>query len=56
MFVENEDKKYLGLSATPILQWDFENTNAGENYELKKRVNMANVLYYGNVSFFYSFI
>lgn len=42
-------KMYLGLSATPILQWEYE--LSGKD---KKRVNMASVLYDDNVSFFYS--
>ncbi|MCX4364660.1 MAG: DEAD/DEAH box helicase family protein [Bacilli bacterium] len=54
MFNDDGERKYLGLSATPILQWDFEIVNDDNDEELKKRVNMANVLYDGNVSFFYS--
>lgn len=53
MFTYDEDKKYLGLSATPILQWDYEVVDT-EDEETKRRVNMANTLYDGNVSFFYS--
>ena len=54
MFNDEDGKMRFGLSATPILQWVFEVENDENNEELKKRVNMANVLYDGNVSFFYS--
>ncbi len=53
LFVYDQDKKYLGLSATPILQWDYEDEDISDE-KIKRRVNMANTLYDGNVSFFYS--
>ena len=49
-----DDKYYLGLSATPILQWEYEVVSNEDNKKEKKRVNMASVLYDDNVSFFYS--
>lgn len=54
MFIDDEDKRYLGLSATPILQWEYEVVSNADDEEVKRRVNMANTLYNGNVSFFYS--
>lgn len=52
LFTYDEGKMYLGLSATPILQWEYEYLGKDDN--VKKRVNMASVLYDDNVSFFYS--
>ncbi|MDE6292572.1 MAG: DEAD/DEAH box helicase family protein, partial [Bacilli bacterium] len=54
LFTHDEDKYYLGLSATPILQWEYEVISNEENKKEKRRVNMASDLYDDNVSFFYS--
>lgn len=54
LFTYDRDKKYLGLSATPILQWEYEQLEEEQYKTGKKRVNMASVLYDDNVSFFYS--
>lgn len=52
LFTYDDGKMFLGLSATPILQWEYEYLENDDNF--KKRVNMASVLYDDNVSFFYS--
>ncbi len=54
LFTYDDDKRYLGLSATPILQWEYELMQNDQQEIVKKRVNMASVLYDDNVSFFYS--
>lgn len=54
LFHYGEDKRYLGLSATPILQWEFEKSYNEQNALSKKRVNMASLLYDNHVSYYYS--
>lgn len=54
LFTSEKNKRYLGLSATPILQWEYEIFYNEKDKLFKKRVNMASVLYDDSISYYYS--
>ena len=50
---QNPNSYHLGLTATPILQWEYETLYFEDGKQIKKRVNMAELLFDNNVSHCY---